>query len=201
MNLPLIVKKDEPRIDSRVLAEHLGIEHPSLMRLIRDFRADFEQFGIIGFEIRKIASRGRPEQSALLNEDQCYLLLTYSRNTKKVRALKGQLVRAFREARLAAELKAEYLPTYRAMHDQLTRFHEGSRKDRFLHMNINKLVNAVAGIESGQRATAPMPRKALQIVAQHLACKAMQGATDGHEAYAAVKSAVAPLSVTPLIGG
>lgn len=201
MNLPLIVKKDEPRIDSRVLAEQLGIEHESVMRLLSKYKADFEAQGFLRFQIGEIVGKGQPQKYTYLNEDQCWLLLTYSRNTKKVRALKGQLVRAFREARLAAELKAEYLPTYRAMHDQLTRFHEGSRKDRFLHMNINKLVNAAAGIEAGQRATAPMPRKALQIVAQHLAYKAMQGATDGHEAYAAVKSAVAPLSATPLIGG
>lgn len=200
MNLPLIVKKDEPRIDSRVLAEQLGTEHESVMRLLSKYQTDFEGQGLFRFEIGKPLN-GRPVKFSYLNEDQCWLLLTYSRNTKKVRTLKGQLVRAFREARLAAELKAEYLPTYRAMHDQLTRFHEGSRKDRFLHMNINKLVNAAAGIEAGQRATAPMPRKALQIVAQHLAYKAMQGATDGHEAYAAVKSAVAPLSATPLIGG
>ena len=199
-NLPLIVKKDEPRIDSRVVAQQLGVEHESVMRLLNKYQADFEVHGLFRFEIGKPLN-GRPEKFSYLNEDQCWLLLTYNRNTKKVRALKGQLVRAFREARLAAELKAEYLPAYRDMHDQLIRFHDVSPTDRFLHMNINKLVNAAAHIKAGHRSTAPVPHKAMLIVAQHLASEAMRNATDKHEAYAAVKSAVAPLSAMPLIGG
>lgn len=35
----------------------------------------------------------------MLSEDQCYLLLTYSRNTVRVRSLKVALVRAFGSAR------------------------------------------------------------------------------------------------------
>lgn len=92
-NLPLIVKKDEPRIDSRVVAQQLGVEHESVMRLLNKYQADFEVHGLFRFEIGKPLN-GRPEKFSYLNEDQCWLLLTYNRNTKKVRALKGQLVRA-----------------------------------------------------------------------------------------------------------
>lgn len=48
------------------------------------------------------------------------MLLTYSRNTTKVRALKLNLVKAFSEARRAIDIrKAEYLPEYHALHDAI----------------------------------------------------------------------------------
>lgn len=93
---------------------------------------------------------------ALLNEDQAYLLLTYSRNTARVRVLKVRLVKAFREARLCADTrKAEYLPTYHRMHDVIHDLASGSPNEKFVHANVNKLVNKVAGVEAGQRAKAP----------------------------------------------
>ena len=52
-NLPLIVKKDEPRIDSRVVAQQLGVEHESVMRLLNKYQADFEVHGLFRFEIGK----------------------------------------------------------------------------------------------------------------------------------------------------
>ncbi|EMH0374020.1 Rha family transcriptional regulator [Pseudomonas aeruginosa] len=91
--------QNETRVDSRVIAGQLGNQHESSMRLTRTYKADFEELGILRLQIGEIMGRGQPEQFALLNEDQAYLLLTYSRNTKQVRALKVNLVMAFREAR------------------------------------------------------------------------------------------------------
>ncbi len=98
----LVQHQGEQRVDSRVIAEQLGNQHESSMRLIRDYKSDFEELGVLRFEIGKPpagSKGGRPEEFSLLNEDQAYLLLTYSRNTKKVRVLKVSLVIAFREAR------------------------------------------------------------------------------------------------------
>src|SRR5690606_5591455 len=96
---------------------------------------------------------GQPEKYALLNEDQAYLLLTYSRNTKRVRETKIALVQAFRRARLAADItKAEYLPTYHDLHDRVGLLASGSGNARFVHMNINKAINQAIGIGPGQRA-------------------------------------------------
>ena len=150
-NLPLIVKKDEPRIDSRLLAQSFGREHRAQIALIDKHLHRFKSFGKVLFQKAPSggSATGQRERYALLNESQCYLLLTFTRNTDLIADLKVNLVRAFEEARLAAELKAEYLPAYRDMHDQLIRFHDGSSKDRFLHMNINKLVNAAAHIKVG----------------------------------------------------
>ena len=78
---------------------------------------------------------------ALLNEDQAYLLLTYSRNTARVRELKVRLVKAFRDARIAADTrKGEYLPTYHRLHDDIHALASGSPNERHVHGNINKLV-------------------------------------------------------------
>ncbi len=100
--IELILHQGEQRVDSRVIAKQLGNQHESLMKQIRSYKSDFEELGILRFEIGEIIGRCQPEQFALLNEDQAYLLLTYSRNTKKVRALKVNLVMAFREARYGA---------------------------------------------------------------------------------------------------
>lgn len=67
--------------------------------MVKKYAGNFEQLGILRFETEEIKGRGQPEKFALLNEDQTYLLLTFSRNTAKVRQLKVNLVRAFKHAR------------------------------------------------------------------------------------------------------
>lgn len=190
----LTLLRDEPRADTRVLAQHLGILHRSVFRLVSDYRPDFEAFGKVRFE-NAPSSSGQSEKFALLNEDQAFLLLTYSRNSVRVRALKVRLVRAFADARRAAELHNEYLPTYRDLHNQMHRLAQGSSSERWAHANLNKLVNRTAGIESGQRARADVPRKAMLIAAQHIATVAMQGAADHHDGYERAKAALAPLTI------
>lgn len=102
MNLvPLVVVDGEPRIDSRLVSSQLGVEHESFRKLIYQYQMDFEEFGILRFEIGEIKGRGQPEKYALLNEDQSYLGLTYIQNTPQARDLKKRLVRSFSEHRKA----------------------------------------------------------------------------------------------------
>lgn len=91
-------------VDSRLIAEELGIQHKSLKDLIRTYQSDFEVFG----EVTVVAAQGKSlpqggfgqaETYYYLNEDQSYLSLTYSKNTPKVRQAKVNLVKAFRQAR------------------------------------------------------------------------------------------------------
>ena len=98
----LVQQKAEPRVDSRVIAKQLAKQHRSLYRLIADHQEDYEVFGLLRFEIAEIDGRGQPERFAMLNEDQCYLLLTHTRNTEQTRRLKVALVKAFGDARRAA---------------------------------------------------------------------------------------------------
>ncbi|MFT8276590.1 Rha family transcriptional regulator [Kerstersia gyiorum] len=196
--------KDEPRIDSRTLAQHLGNKHQNVRELLVDYADDFRQFGILRFETGASpgSKTGQKEKYALLNEDQCYLLLTYSRNTAKVRALKVRLVKAFREARQAQDLtRTEYLPTYHALHDEISALAGQTSNAHFVHMNVNKLVNQAIGIQAGQRGALDLPRRSLVVAAQFLAGSAMRGAANHKEAYIRAKDALQRLGTTLLEGG
>ena len=122
-------------------------------------------------------------------------MLSLSRNTERVVTLKVQLVKAFSNARRAAAVRQqEYLPSYHAMQERIHELAQGSPKERFLHMNVAKLVNEVAGIEAGQRPGAPLPKQSVLAVAQMLAATALKGATDRHQIQGLVKKALAPLA-------
>lgn len=97
----LVPANDGPRVSSFDLAEGLGTKHEAAIKLVRRYREDFEEFGRVGFEIQSFATKGgqQSREVAILNEDQAYLLLSYSRNVKHVRELKKGLIRAFGEAR------------------------------------------------------------------------------------------------------
>lgn len=194
--------KGEPRIDSRILAQHLGNTHQHVHELLTSYIGDFRELGILRFQTGNPpagSTGGRPEKYAMLNEDQAYLLLTYSRNTAKVRALKVRLVKAFRETRQAQDLtKAEYLPTYHALHDEIRALAGQSPNKRFIHMNVNKLVNKAVGIGAGKRGRLDVPRRSMLIAAQYVASTAMHGAADHHEGYVQAKHALDRLGVTLL---
>ncbi|WP_445658338.1 Rha family transcriptional regulator [Achromobacter sp. NCFB-sbj8-Ac1-l] len=194
--------KGEHRIDSRVLAQHLGNRHESVSKLLTAYADDFRELGILRSQIGEIQGRGQSGKYAMLNEDQAYLLLTYSRNTAKVRALKVRLVLAFREARQAQDLaQVEYLPTYHALHNEIHALAGRSPNERFVHMNVNKLVNKAIGIGAGERGRLNMPRQSMLIAAQYVASTAMHGATDHHERYAQARDALERFGVTLLGGG
>lgn len=184
----------EPRVDSRLLAQHLGNQHQHVRELLTGYADDFRELGILRFQTGEIRGRGQPERYALLNEDQVYLLLTYSRNTKRVRQLKVQLVKAFREARQRLDIHSrEYLPTYHALHDDIARLAHGSPNEKFVHINVNRAINKAIGIESGQRCTLTLPKQSALAVAQAVASQAMVSAHDHREGYAAAAQALAGL--------
>lgn len=189
--IELVYGKNEPRIDSRLLAQHLGNKHQNVRELLTDYANDFREFGILRFQTGEIQGRGQPERYALLNEDQAYLLLAYSRNTPKVRQLKIRLVKAFKEARQAQDMHCtDYLPTYATLHAEIHALAAGSANERFVHLNINKQVNKAAGIEAGQRNHLDLLRKSMVTAAQFVASQAMRGATDHKEGYRLAKTAL-----------
>lgn len=107
-NITLINTAGEARVDSRQIARRLGNKHRHSMELVAKYDKHFERFGVLRFETAKPLERsagGRPERYALLNEDQCYFLLSISRNTETVVDLKADLVMAFRRAREEAALE------------------------------------------------------------------------------------------------
>ena len=89
-------------VDSRLIAQDLGIEHRSLLQLIDDYQTQVEQaFGILRFENAEIEGRGRPARFAFLTEDQATFVMTLSRNTDAVVKAKLSLGRSFSAAKAA----------------------------------------------------------------------------------------------------
>lgn len=90
-------------VDSRLIAEQLGIEHESFMRTIKKYEKETEQaFGVLRFEIGEPQGGlkgGRPPEYVYLTEDQATFLTTLSRNTPEVVECKKQLVLKFSEAK------------------------------------------------------------------------------------------------------
>ncbi|MBZ9781600.1 Rha family transcriptional regulator [Pseudomonas sp. REP124] len=100
--IALTQSNGETRADSRTLADQLGVKPKNTLSLIERYLCKFERLGVVPFQTEKPragTAGGRPERFALLNEDQCYFLLSLSRNTDRVVELKSSLIMAFREAR------------------------------------------------------------------------------------------------------
>lgn len=87
--------KSEPFTTSDVVADFAQIQHHTVTRLIQKHQSDFEDLGILRFEIEEIIGRGQPAKHYHLNEPQATLLITYLKNTDPVRAFKKELVRQF----------------------------------------------------------------------------------------------------------
>lgn len=85
---------------------------------------------------------------------------------------------------------AEYLPTYHALHQRVDTLAANSSNKKFVHVNLNKLINSTVGIQSGERHGLPLPRKSLLIVAQAAATQAMEAANDHHDGYQLAKAAM-----------
>lgn len=98
-------------VDSRLIAERLGVNHSDWYRnIILKYQTDTEQaFGKLRFENGEIKGRGQPEKCCLLTEDQATFLMTLSRNTPEVVACKATLVKSFSEAKRIIQAKG-YAP-------------------------------------------------------------------------------------------
>ena len=197
-DLALTTHKNDARVDSRLLANHLGNQHRPVMVLIEKYGDSFSSFGKVLFE--KASSldslTGQRERFALLNEDQAFFLLTMSRNNDRVVALKVKLIKAFSDTRrMVDQRQTEYLPTYHRLRDTIHQLAGQSPNEKFVHINFNKLVNKTAGLEAGQRPKAGLLQQAMLTVAQAAATQAMQGANDHHDGYQLAKRSLSALAV------
>ena len=197
----IVTDKSEPQIDSRIIADFLGVKHQNTFELIKDYTSDFEQFGKLRFKTGPLPS-GQNGKFVMLNEDQCFLLLAYSRNSQRVRSLKVKLVKAFSEARRALEtMRVEYLPQYHALHEHLHDLAGGTANERFVHMNFNRLINKFAGIEPGSRHRETTIPQSRLIFAQAVVSGVVAGSTSPGEAYARAKDALNGVAACERIGG
>ncbi len=88
---------------SEIVAEGCELSHRVVIRLVRKYRADFEELGRLNFESSKgealpQGGYAKPTEYAVLSEDHATYLITLFRNSPIVRRFKLALVKAFRRA-------------------------------------------------------------------------------------------------------
>lgn len=87
------LNSDEAVTTTLAIAEGTENDHASVIKLVRTYITDLEEFGLLDFKSE--STGGRPTEYANLNEQQATLILTYMRNSDAVRGFKKRLVHAF----------------------------------------------------------------------------------------------------------
>lgn len=151
--------QSEFRVDSRLLAPELDHRHRTILENIDKYQAHFEQLGQL--PIRTEAGyNNAPVRFFLLNEDQCYFLLTLMRNNNHIVNAKLKLVKAFRDARTQlAKRDMARIEGKKVRHLETDAIRDlvdyakasGSKNAEMYYTNITKMTNAVLGINAGQR--------------------------------------------------
>lgn len=156
----------EFRIDSRLLAPELNHRHRTIFESISKYQSKFEEHGLLPFETEAVNNgdaRGvKYQKFALLNEDQCYFLLTLMRNNDFVVDKKSKLVKAFRQAKDQVTLRdmarIEGKAVRRTETDAIKSLIEyatakGSSNANMYYSNITRMTNSLLSIDSGKRET------------------------------------------------
>lgn len=108
-------------VDSRLIAERLGVQHETLMRTIKKYEPELtEAFGHLRFEIGTVQnSAGAINETryALLTEEQATTVMTFSRNSPEVLQCKIDLVTAFKKAKDLLAGKVEHPPALKPARD------------------------------------------------------------------------------------
>ncbi len=111
-NLNVIEYEGVLVVDSRLIAQELGIQHKNFLATLNKYIDEIEEdWGQVAFKTETVINSVGASNSvkyAFLTEQQATLLMTYSRNTITVRQCKRQLVKAFDRAKvvLGSELQS-----------------------------------------------------------------------------------------------
>lgn len=102
MAIEIVSQNDCLVVDSRLIADELGIEHRTLMQTIKKYLTEIQEFGQVTFENATVTNSVGARNAVIfcyLNEEQTTFLMTLSRNTSQVIACKRNLVKAFSQAK------------------------------------------------------------------------------------------------------
>lgn len=164
-DIDIVRIKNELRTDSRLLAGFLDHRHRTILENVDKYTSELKQLGPLPFQTEKgtpLKQGGfaKATRYVLLNEDQCYFLLTLMRNNEQVVAAKLALVKAFSEARAqiarrdlarldGKEVRRMETDSIKALVEYASA--NGSKSPERYFSNITKMTNSLLGIESGQR--------------------------------------------------
>ena len=151
--------KTEFRVDSRLLSPELNHRHRTILENIDKYKSQFESLGDLTART-EAGYNNAHVRYFLLNEDQCYFLLTLMRNNNHIIAAKLKLVKAFRDARSQLALRdmarIEGKAVRRTETDAIKDLVEyatakGSSNAKMYYTSITRMTNDLLGIESGMR--------------------------------------------------
>ena len=164
-DIEIIQHKNELRTDSRLLASFLDHRHRTILESIDKYKSELMEIAALPFETekgKKLAHGGFAKSSrfALLNEDQCYFILTLMRNNKRVVRAKLELVKAFRDAR--TQLANRDLARFDGKQIRKLETNsiktlieyakaQGSKSAEKYYVSITKMTNSILGIDAGKR--------------------------------------------------
>ncbi|PHM56864.1 anti-repressor protein [Xenorhabdus stockiae] len=124
---PILVQhRTESRIDSRLFAKRVGLQHRSLYKLIKANIKQLREFGSLpSFEIaavKEVGARGiKYNRYYLLNENQFDFMcrLVRGRDHELMVHFKLDVTKAFAKKRAVEPIRREYLPNYHESRDAL----------------------------------------------------------------------------------
>lgn len=90
MAIEIVSQNDCLVVDSRLIADELGIEHRALMQTIKKYLTEIQEFGQVIFETREFkTAQGNTskETYCYLNERQAQIIISKSRNGLKPNAI------------------------------------------------------------------------------------------------------------------
>jgi phage regulator Rha-like protein len=118
--LELHLIENEIKVDSRIIAKRLGIEHNSLIKNIEKYINEFQILGSINFQTISSSKAGQPLKFVYLDEDQAIFALTLSKNTIQVVQLKLDLTIAYKNSRLYQKMMVEFLQNQQIFNNNIT---------------------------------------------------------------------------------
>lgn len=131
--LPVILDLDgELRTTSAAIAVGVGLSHASTIKLVRRYRKQMSELGLVRFEIQpraKGSHGGGDAEIAFLNEDQAMFLISLMRNTDVVVCFKLQLVKEF--SRMKAALQSRHASLWQQLQTVIAREVESKVKASF----------------------------------------------------------------------
>lgn len=162
MNELVVLKGNDVFTDTMKIARGTENQHPSVIKLVKNYRKTLERWGVVRFsDLKSVNPKGgRPMKIAYLNEQQALFLVTLLDNNDIVVRFKAELVDQFCKMRkLLTEKQTEaWLETRKA--GKLTRRSEtdvikqlieyaksqGSTHADMLYVTYSKLANKIAGV-------------------------------------------------------
>ena len=98
-HLPINIENNEPVISTFDIAAGMEVEHPTVFKLVKKFKADLEAIRNIRILNPKNEGKGRPISFCFLNEEQSIFLITLMRNSPVVVQFKKRLTSDFLKMR------------------------------------------------------------------------------------------------------